>query len=139
MALPKKPHQEYLCLVAQSLTLQYFFDIISIAIAHQGISFHNSVRVKENIMQQLPIKEETERDYHAGFDRVMQFAEYAHARGWRLSDRQLVHEIVQRERAAQIREKSSLPIVGPGTRSAAYNRGQADALRSILQRQHQEA
>ena len=89
-------------------------------------------------MQQLPIKEETERDYQAGYDRVMQFAEYAHAQGWRLSDRQLVHEIIQRERAALIREKSSLPIVGPGIRSAAYNRGQADALRAILQRQREE-
>jgi len=95
--------------------------------------------MRENIMQQLPIKEETERDYNAGYDRVMQFAEYAHARGWRLSDRQLVHEIAQHERAAQIREKSSLPIVGPGTRSAAYNRGQADALRAILQKQRLEA
>ncbi len=89
-------------------------------------------------MQQLPIKGETERDYQAGYDRVMQFAEYAHAQGWRLSDRQLVHEIIQRERAALIREKSSLPIVGPGIRSAAYNRGQADALRAILQRQREE-
>ena len=101
--------------------------------------FHFCVRVRENIMQQLPIKEETERDYHAGYNRVMQFAEYAHARGWQLSDRQLVHEIVQHERAAQIREKSSLPIIGPGTRSAAYNRGQADALRAILQGQRQKA
>jgi hypothetical protein len=90
-------------------------------------------------MQQLPAKENTDRDYMAGYNRVMQFAEYALSRGWRLSDRQLVHEIVQHERAAQIREKSSLPIVGPGTRSAAYNRGQADALRTILRRQHQEA
>ncbi len=90
-------------------------------------------------MQRLPIKEETERDYQAGYDRVMQFAEYAHAQGWRLSDRQLVHEIIQRERAALIREKSSLPIVGPGIRSAAYNRGQADALRAILQRQREES
>lgn len=128
-----------MCLVAQSLTLQCIFDIISIAIAQQGNAIQISVRMKENIMQQLPTKEETERDYHAGFNRVMKFAEYAQARGWRLSDRQLVYEIVQHERAAQIREKSSLPIVGPGTRSAAYNRGQADALRAILQRQHQEA
>jgi hypothetical protein len=139
MAVSAKPRQEYVCLVPQSLTLRRFFDIISIALARQGNTFKISVWMKENIMQQLPTKEETERDYHAGFDRVMQFAEYAHARGWRLSDRQLVHEIVQHERAAQIREKSSLPIVGPGTRSAAYNRGQADALRAILQRQHQEA
>jgi len=83
-------------------------------------------------MQQLPIKKETERDYQAGYNRAIQFANYARKQGWRLSDRQLVHEIVQRERAAQIREKSSLPILGPGVRSAAYNRGQADALREIL-------
>jgi hypothetical protein len=44
---------------------------------------------------------------------------------------------VQHELAAQIREKSSLPIVGPQTRSAAYNRGQADALRDILQKQRE--
>ncbi len=67
----------------------------------------------------------------------MAFATYANSRGWRLSDRQLVHEITQRERAAQIREKSSLPLVGVGIRSAAYNRGQADALRAILKRQHE--
>jgi hypothetical protein len=90
-------------------------------------------------MQQLPTKEETERDYLEGYTRVMQFAEYAQTRGWRLSDRQLVREIVQHERAAQIREKSSLPIVGPQTRSAAYNRGQADALRDILQKQREKA
>ena len=52
------------------------------------------------IMQQMPTKEETERDYQAGYDRVMRFAEYARKRGWCLSDRQLVHEILQRERAA---------------------------------------
>jgi hypothetical protein len=90
-------------------------------------------------MQQLPIKGETEREYLEGDTHVMNFAEYARARGWRLSDRQLVHEIVQRERAAHIREKSSLPIVGPRTRSAAYNRGQADALRDILQQQREKA
>ena len=89
-------------------------------------------------MQQMPTKEETERDYQAGYDHVMRFAEYARQQGWRLSDRQLVHEIIQRERVAQIREKSSLPIAGPGVRSAAYNRGQADALRAILQRQREQ-
>lgn len=86
-------------------------------------------------MQQLPTKGKTEQEYLEGYTRVMKFAEYAHGRGWRLSDRQLVHEIVQHERAAQIIEKSSLPIVGPGTRSAAFNRGQADALRHILRTQ----
>ena len=90
-------------------------------------------------MQQLPTKEEIERDYLEGYSRVMHFAEFANRRGWRLSDRQLVHEIVQHERAAQIREKSSLPIVGSQTHSAAYNRGQADALREILQKQHENA
>ncbi len=82
---------------------------------------------------------ETEREYDEGYSRVMAFATYANSRGWRLSDRQLVHEITQRERAAHIHEKSSLPLVGAGTRSAAYNRGQADALRAILKRQHESS
>ncbi len=86
-------------------------------------------------MQQLPTKGEAEQEYLDGYTRVMKFAEYAHSRGWHLSDRQLVHEIIQHERAAVIIEKSSLPIVGPGTHSAAFNRGQADALRHILQKQ----
>jgi hypothetical protein len=90
-------------------------------------------------MQQLPTIGETEQEYLEGYTHVMNFAEYAHSKGWRLSDRQLVHEIVQHERAAHIREKSSLPIVGPRTRSAAYNRGQADALRDILQQQREKA
>lgn len=42
---------------------------------------------------------------------------------------------MQRERAAQIREKSSIPIVGSESRSAAWNHGQADALRTILRSQ----
>jgi hypothetical protein len=81
--------------------------------------------------------DETEKEYDEGYQRVMAFAAYANSRGWRLSDRQLVHEITQRERAAQIREKSSLPLVGVGARSAAYNRGQAAALREILKKQHE--
>lgn len=88
-------------------------------------------------MQQLPTREEIERDYQDGYHRIMAFADYARSRGWRLSDRQMVHEIFQRERAARIREKSSLPLVGPGVRSAAYNRGQADALRSLLKKQRE--
>jgi hypothetical protein len=114
------------------LTLQFFFDILAFGMTQLRHSFCISIQVRDNFMQQLPIKEETERDYQAGYNRVIQFANYARKQGWRLSDRQLVHEIVQRERAAQIREKSSLPILGPGVRSAAYNRGQADALREIL-------
>ncbi len=55
-----------------------------------------------------------------------------------MSERQLVHEILQRERAAQIREKSKLPIIGQEVRSAAWNRGQADALRDILREQCEE-
>ncbi len=86
----------------------------------------------------MPAKEEIERDYHAGYARVMWFAEQARQRGWRLTDRQLIHEIIQRERAAQIREKSSLPIVDPAMRSAAYNRGQADAMREILREQREK-
>lgn len=90
-------------------------------------------------MQQMPTTEETERDYDEGYRRIMAFADYARSKGWRLSDRQLVHEITQRERAAEIREKSSLPLVGPGVRSAAYNHGQADALRAVLRRQRENA
>ena len=87
-------------------------------------------------MRDLPMRNETEeRDYRAGFARVMRFAEQAKLRGWRLSDRQLVHEILQRERAAQIREQSYLPVVGSEVRSASWNHGQADALRTILRAQ----
>jgi hypothetical protein len=78
-----------------------------------------------------------ERDYHAGFSRVMWFAKQARLRGWKMNERQLVHEIIQRERAAQVREKSSLPIVGPEIHSAAWNRGQADALRALLRTQRE--
>ena len=82
--------------------------------------------------------EAEEQEYRAGFARIMRYAEQARLRGWQLTDRQIVHEIFQRERAAQIREKSSLPLVGPGIRSAAYNRGQADALRTILREQREK-
>jgi hypothetical protein len=67
----------------------------------------------------------------------MRYAEQAKLRGWSLTDRQLVHEIFQRERAAQIREKSSLPVVGSEAHSAAWNRGQADALRTLLRAQRE--
>ena len=84
-------------------------------------------------MQEIPLQDTSEeRDYQAGFARVMRFAEQARRRGWRLTDRQLVHEIMQRERAATIRDKSSLPIIGAEVHSAAWNRGQADALRTLL-------
>ena len=90
-------------------------------------------------MQDTPLSsEKTEQEYQAGFARVLWFSEQARLRGWKLSDRQLVHEIVQRERAAQIRERSSLPIVGQDLRSAAWNRGQADALRAILKKQREQ-
>jgi hypothetical protein len=90
-------------------------------------------------MQNTPMQNErAERDYQAGFERVMWFAEQARLRGWRLSDRQLVHEIVQRERAAQIREKSSLPVVGSEVHSAAWNHGQADGLREVLRSQREQ-
>jgi len=89
-------------------------------------------------MQDTPMRSEIEeRDYRAGFARVMRFAEHARLRGWRMSDRQLVHEILQRERAAHIREKSSLPIMHSELRSAAWNRGQADALRAIMREQQE--
>ena len=90
-------------------------------------------------MQDTPLQNTIEeRDYRAGFERVMRFAEHARLRGWRLTDRQLVHEIIQRERAAYIREKSSLPVFGPDLHSPAYNRGQADALRKLLQTQGEQ-
>jgi len=89
-------------------------------------------------MQHMPTKEEIERDYHAGYTRVMRFAEQAHRQGWHLTERQLVREITHRERAAQIREKSSLPIVGPDVQSAAWHHGQADALRTILREQREK-
>jgi len=89
-------------------------------------------------MQDTPIRNDTvKQDYHAGFARVMWFAEQARQQGWKLTDRQLVQEIMQRERAAHIREKSSLPIVGPDVHSAAWNRGQADALRTLLRAQRE--
>lgn len=89
-------------------------------------------------MQNTPMRDETaERDYEAGYARIMWFSRQAKFRGWHLSERQLVREITQRERAAFIREKSSLPIIGPEVRSAAWNHGQADALRHILHTQNE--
>jgi hypothetical protein len=89
-------------------------------------------------MQDTPLQDEAaEQDYQAGFARVIWFNEQAQQRGWKLSDRQLVHEIVQRERAALIREKASLPMMNQKIRSAAWNRGQADALRLLLRAQQE--
>ncbi|TMC15398.1 MAG: hypothetical protein E6J34_22265 [Chloroflexi bacterium] len=90
-------------------------------------------------MQDTPMCSETaDPDYQAGFSRIVWFVQQAKLHGLRLSDRQIVHEIMQRERAAQIREQSSLPIVGPGVRSVAWNRGQADALRELLHAQREQ-
>jgi hypothetical protein len=87
-------------------------------------------------MQNTPIRNDSaEHDYDAGFVRIMWLADQARLHGWRLSERQLIHEIIQRERAAHIREKSSLPIIGSEVRSAAWNHGQAAALRSLLRSQ----
>lgn len=89
-------------------------------------------------MRDTPMRNETEeQEYRAGFARIMWYAEQARLQGWQLTDRQLVHEVFQRERAAQIREKSPLPILGSGVRSAAWNRGQADALRALLRAQRE--
>lgn len=88
-------------------------------------------------MHDIPTQHNTDREYSAGYARVMWYAERARQRGWRMSERQLIHEIIQRERAAQIRERSNLPIVGQEVRSAAWNRGQADALRDILREQQE--
>lgn len=88
--------------------------------------------------QPRPAHEKADRDYQEGYNRVIWFAQRARKQGWRLSDRQLVHEIYQRERAARIREQSSLPIFGPGVRSASWNRGQAAALRFLLKEQREQ-
>ena len=89
-------------------------------------------------MQDTPMRNEIEeRDYRAGYARIMRFSEQARLRGWHMSERQIVHEILQRERAAQLREKSSLPIARSELRSAAWSRGQADALRAILREQQE--
>ncbi len=87
--------------------------------------------------QPMPAREEADREYQEGYDRVMWFAQRARKQGWHLSDRQLVHEIYQRERAARIREQSTLPVFGSGVRSAAWNRGQAAALRVLLRDQQE--
>jgi len=89
-------------------------------------------------MQDTPTQSDMEHDYHAGYTRIMWFAERARRRGWRMSDRQLVDEIRHCERAAEIREKSSLPMIGPEVQSAAWNRGQADALRELLRLQREQ-
>ena len=89
-------------------------------------------------MQPVPAREEADREYQEGYDRVLRFAQRARKQGWHLSDRQLVHEIYQRERAARIREQSTLPVFGTGVRSAAWNRGQADALRVLLREQQEK-
>jgi len=89
------------------------------------------------MMQDTPTQNEMERDYSAGYARIMLYAEYARRQGWRMSERQLIREIMHRERAAQIREKSKLPVIGPEVRSAAWNRGQADALRELLREQRE--
>ena len=88
-------------------------------------------------MQPVPARPEADRDYQEGYERVLWFAQRARKQGWHLSDRQLVHEIYQRERAARIREQSTLPVFGTGVRSAAWNRGQADALRTLLREQQE--
>lgn len=83
-------------------------------------------------------REGTDREYQDGYNRVMWLAQRARKQGWHLSDRQLVHEIYQRERAARIREQSTLPVFGPGVHSASWNRGQAAALRVLLKEQREK-
>ncbi|HLJ35739.1 MAG TPA: hypothetical protein VKU38_18935 [Ktedonobacteraceae bacterium] len=90
-------------------------------------------------MQEIPIHRDIENDYDRGYQRIMRYAEYARLQGWQLSDRQLVNEILHHERAATIREKSSLPIVGSEVHSPAWYRGQADALRHLLREQRKRS
>ncbi|HEX4205464.1 MAG TPA: hypothetical protein VHZ51_14980 [Ktedonobacteraceae bacterium] len=90
-------------------------------------------------MQDTPLRNNTaEQDYHSGYARILRFAEQASQQGWDFSERQIIREIIQRERAAYISEKSSLPIVGSQVRSAAWNRGQADAFRHLLRVQREQ-
>lgn len=86
----------------------------------------------------MPAREEANQEYQEGYNRVMWFAQRARKQGWHLSDRQLVHEIYQRERAARIREQSTLPVFGASVRSASWNRGQAAALRALLRDQQEK-
>jgi hypothetical protein len=90
-------------------------------------------------MQEIPIHRDIERDYESGYQRIMRYAEYARLQGWQMSDRQLVLEILHHERAAAIREKSSLPIIGSEVHSASWYRGQADALRHLLREQRKQS
>lgn len=85
----------------------------------------------------IPLYQDNVFDYQAGYAQVLWYAEQARIRGWFMTERQLVHEILQRERAAQIREQSSLPMIGSNVHSPAWNRGQADALRMILRCQYE--
>lgn len=89
-------------------------------------------------MQEIPLHRDIERDYQTGYQRIMRYAEYARLQGWQMSDRQLVLEILQHERAATIREKSSLPMIGIEVHSASWYHGQADALRHLLEEQRKQ-
>jgi len=89
-------------------------------------------------MQNMPDSAIAQQDYELGYAAVMRFASEIERRGWQPTDRQLVKEIAQRERAAEIRRRSSLPIVDPKLHSAAWYEGQADALRALL-RQRRES
>jgi hypothetical protein len=79
-----------------------------------------------------------QQDYDLGYATIMHLVLAARRQGWQPTDRQLVREIMQRERAAEVRQRSSLPILDPQSRSAAWYRGQADALRALL-RQRRES
>ena len=90
-------------------------------------------------MQDTPLQNsDIEKDYQVGYARTIWFAEQARKQGWQFSDRRLILEIMQHERAAYIREKSSLPIIGEQMQSAAWNRGRADALRELLRNQREQ-
>ncbi len=57
--------------------------------------------------------QDTELDYQAGYTRILLYAEQARARGWR-------------------------SMLGQGGHSAAWNRGQADGLRTLLREQREK-
>lgn len=90
-------------------------------------------------MREIPVRRDVEHDYEKGYQYIMRYAEYARLRGWQLSDRQLVLEILHHERTAAIREKSSLPIINSNMYPPDWYRGQADALRHLLREQRKQS
>jgi len=64
-------------------------------------------------MQDTPTQKDMERDYHAGYARIMWFAEQARQRGWRMSDRDTPQGLKPRSfRHSSVVGSSSMRSVG---------------------------